>query len=295
MERPEIRTGVLRTGARHRTHGLPAPGYAARRMNFTGTKAVAAFGLALFFAGCSRPKPASRHVTVAAAADLSAAFTELGGTFEKKTAIRPIFTFGSTGLLAKQLDQGAPFDVFAAANVSFVEQVVKSGACDGATKSMYARGRLVVWTRSGATVEPPKTLAELGDVRFVHVAIANPEHAPYGRAAEDALAHADALDLVKPKLVFGENVQQAFELARTGNADAAIVALSLAIAKHDGVSLPVDPTLHAPIDQAMVVCRRGQDEAAGKAFSDFLGSKEGRTVMQAYGFVLPGEAVAATP
>jgi molybdate transport system substrate-binding protein len=160
---------------------------------------------------------------------------------------------------------------------------------------MYARGRLVVWTRSGAAVAPPKSLAELADARFVHVSIANPEHAPYGRAAEDALARAGAFGQVKPKLVFGENVQQAFELARTGNADAAIVALSLAIAKHDGVSLPVDPALHAPIDQAMVVCRHGQDAAAGRTFADFVGSREGRAVMQRYGFLLPGEAVAAAP
>src|SRR5262249_23213427 len=151
-------------------------------------------------------------------------------------------------LLAKQLDQGAPFDVFAAANVSFVDQVVKSGACDGGSKAMYARGRLVVWTRSGAGAAPPRSLADLADSRFAHVAIANPEHAPYGRAAEDALGRSGALDAVKPKLVFGENVQQALELAQTGNADAAIVALSLTIARNDGVSLPVDPTLHAPID-----------------------------------------------
>lgn len=257
-------------------------------------RARAAAGiLVALLTGCSRPKPASTHVTVAAAADLSAAFGELAGAFEKKTGIQPTFTFGSTGLLAKQIDQGAPFDVFAAANVSFVEQVVKSGACDAATKAMYARGRLVVWTRSGAAVAPPTSLADLADARFVHVAIANPEHAPYGRAAEDALAHVGALDQVKPKLVFGENVQQALELARTGNADAAIVALSLAIAKHDGVSSPVDTALHAPIDQAMVVCRHGQDAAAGKAFSDFVGSAEGRTVMKRYGFLLPGEAVAA--
>jgi molybdate transport system substrate-binding protein len=138
-------------------------------------------------------------VTIAAAADLTAAFGELGTAFAAKTGVKPTFTFGSTGLLAKQLDQGAPFDVFAAANVSFTEQVVKSGACDGATKAMYARGRVVVWWRNGASAAPPASLSELSDSRFVHVAIANPEHAPYGRAAEEALGHAGALEAVKPR------------------------------------------------------------------------------------------------
>src|SRR5262249_55405628 len=125
----------------------------------------------VWVAGCSKPKVSAEPFTVGAAADLTAAFTELGGAFEKKTGVHPTFTFGSTGLLAKQLEQGARFDVFAAANVSFVDQVVKSGACDGSSRSMYARGRLVVWTRSGASVAPPKSLADLADPRFVHVAI----------------------------------------------------------------------------------------------------------------------------
>ena len=246
-------------------------------------------------AGCARHSPPETRVTVAAAADLTAAFGELGTAFATKTGVRPTFSFGSTGLLAKQLDQGAPFDVFAAANVSFTEQVVKSGACDGTTRSMYARGRLVAWWRNGAGVEPPASLSDLSDKRFVHVSIANPEHAPYGRAAEEALARVGALESVKPKLVFGENVQQALQLAETGNADVAIVALSLAILNKRGAYLPVDQALHTPIAQAMVVCRRGQGPSLGKQFTEFVGSREGRAVMRRYGFLLPGEAMASTP
>jgi molybdate transport system substrate-binding protein len=209
--------------------------------------------------------------------------------------VKPTFTFGSTGLLAKQLEQGAPFDVFAAANVSYVDQVTKNGACDDATKSMYARGRLVMWWRNGASIAPPKTLAELSDARFVHVSIANPEHAPYGRAAEDALGHAGVLDAVKPKLVFGENVQQAIQVAETGNADVAIVALSLAIRNPKGAYMAIDPALHAPIDQAMVVCRHGQGPLLGKQFTEFVASPEGRNVMRTFGFLLPGETLASAP
>src|SRR5882724_10853193 len=118
------------------------------------TLALAFIALTLL-PGCAKKAPPETRVTVAAAADLTAAFGELGAAFAEKSGVTPTFTFGSTGLLAKQLDQGAPFDVFAAANVSYVDQVTKSGACDPATQSMYARGRLVMWWRSGATVAPP--------------------------------------------------------------------------------------------------------------------------------------------
>ncbi|HEX3594136.1 MAG TPA: molybdate ABC transporter substrate-binding protein [Polyangiaceae bacterium] len=254
---------------------------------------VTALGAVL--SGCSKAAPAETEVTIAAAADLTAAFDELGAAFAAKTGVHPTFTFGSTGLLAKQLEQGAPFDVFAAANVSYVDQAVQSGACDGATKSMYARGRLVLWWRNGATIAPPKALSDLADARFVHVSIANPEHAPYGRAAEEALGHAGVLDAVKPKLVFGENVQQAQKSAETGNADVAIVALSLAIHDEKGAYVSLDQSLHAPIDQAMVTCRHGHAAGLGKQFTDFIGSGAGRAVMRRYGFLLPGETLVAAP
>jgi molybdate transport system substrate-binding protein len=244
---------------------------------------------------CAKRSPGETGVTIAAASDLAAAFGEIGTAFAAKTGVKPTFTFGSTGLLAKQLDQGAPFDVFAAANVSFTEQVVQSGACDGATKAMYARGRLVVWWRNEAAAAPPASLSDLSDRRFVHIAIANPEHAPYGRAAEEALRQAGVLEAVKPKLVFGENVQQALQIAETGNADLAIVALSLAIQNKKGAYLAVDQALHAPLDQSMVVCRHGQGPSLGKQFTEFVASPAGRAVMQRYGFLLPGEAVATAP
>lgn len=243
--------------------------------------------------GCARKPPPETKVTIAAASDLTAAFGELGEAFAKKTGVTPTFSFGSTGLLAKQLDQGAPFDVFAAASASYVEQVTAAGACDAASRSMYARGRLVLWWRKGAAVAPPTSLADLADPRFVHVSIANPEHAPYGRAAEDALEHAGALLTVKPKLVFGENVQQALQLAATGNADVAVVALSLAIRSDEGAYLAVDPSQHAPIDQAMVLCRHGRGGALGKQFTEFVASPEGRRIMRSYGFLLPGETLAS--
>jgi molybdate transport system substrate-binding protein len=243
--------------------------------------------------GACRSKPAAGPpVRVAAAADLAFAFKDVGAAFEKETHTAVSFSFGSTGLLAKQIGEGAPFDVFAAANVSFVDQVVKSAGCDASTKSQYARGRIVIWTPKG--VAPAATLADLADPRFKKIAIANPEHAPYGQAAQDALTQAGLWDTIKPKLVYGENVQQTLQYAQTGNVDAAIVALSLAIVTEGGRYAEIDPTQHKPLDQALVVCPQGKNQNGGRDFTAFVSSEKGRAIMRRYGFLLPGEKLTAT-
>jgi molybdate transport system substrate-binding protein len=247
--------------------------------------------LTLALAACTKtepPKPTPEPIKVAAAADLATAFKEVGEAFEKKTGQKVVFTFGSTGLLAKQVEQGAPFDVFAAANISFVDDVVKAGQCFADTKSLYARGRIVVWTRD----VPDVKLEQLADAKYHKIAIANPEHAPYGRAAQQALAKVDLWDTVKPRMVYGENVQQALQFAQSGNAEVAIIALSLAVLS-GGTYTMVDPALHAPLDQAMVVCKgSGKADAGARKFTAFVASPEGREVMKKYGFLLPGESVA---
>ena len=239
-------------------------------------------------AACAQKAPDDREIKVAAAADLARAFEEIGKAFEAKSGKKVTFTFGSSGLLARQVAEGAPFDLFAAANASFADDAVKSGRCLAETKALYARGRIVIWTRKGAA--KVGAVAELADARFTKVAIANPEHAPYGRAAREALEKAGVWETVKPRLVFGENVQQTLQYAQTGNAEAAIVALSLATVT-DGESTLVPESEHAPLDQAMVVCGTGARAAIAKDFAAFVGSPEGRAIMNRYGFVLPGEAV----
>jgi molybdate transport system substrate-binding protein len=231
---------------------------------------------------------------IAAAADLALAFRDVGAAYEKKSSEKVIFSFGSTGLLEKQIVEGAPFDVFAAANISFAEDAIKAGACSADSKSLYARGRIVIWWRNDSTVAPPKSIADLADKRFVKVAIANPAHAPYGKAAEQAMEKAGVWAAVKPKLVFGENVQQTLQFAQSGNAEAAVVALSLAVI-NEGQWLLVEDALHAPIDQALVVCGTdaGRNRRA-RAFVAFVGSPEGRAIMKKYGFLLPGETHTAS-
>jgi molybdate transport system substrate-binding protein len=252
--------------------------------------------VALPIAGaCSPKKPSDHKVRVAAAADLARAFAELGAEFKTRTGTTVELQFGSSGLLAKQIEQGAPFSLFAAANREYVDQVVKAGRCDGATAHPYARGRIVVWTPAG--VVAPAKLEDLADPRFHKIAIANPEHAPYGRAAQQALEKIGVWAQIQDRIVLGENVQATMVYARDRNADAAIVALSLALVTEGGSYLPIDPLLHAPLDQAMVVCGGGEDAKVAQQFAEFVASKEGREVMTRYGFLLPDEQLrsAKTP
>jgi len=247
---------------------------------------------------CKKSEPTAQEpaqVRVAAAADLSLAFRDVAMAYEKKTGVKVVFTFGSTGNLAKQIDEGAKYDLFAAANVSFADQVIASGACDGATKAPYESGRIVLWTKDDAKIDPPKSVADLADKRFVKIAIANPEHAPYGMAAQQAMTAAGVWETVKPKLVYGENVQQTLQFAQTGNVEVAIVALSLAIVVEGGKYTLVEEAQHKPIDQALVVCSRGGNAAGGKDFASFVSSADGRAIMRKFGFVLPGESVVKAP
>jgi molybdate transport system substrate-binding protein len=227
---------------------------------------------------------------IAAASDLSVAFPEVGQAFEKQTGRHVELSFGSSGLLAKQIREGAPFDVYAAANVQYVDDVVKPGTCLADTKRIYARGHLVVWAKDKEHL--PAKLEELSDPKYAKVALANPEHAPYGKAAKQALEKSGVWSAAQPRTVLGENVQQTLMFARSGNADVALVGLSIAITT-PGTYVEVDPSLYDPLDQALVVCRgpNGGKTNEARAFVDFVGSDAGRAIMRRYGFLLPGESL----
>jgi molybdate transport system substrate-binding protein len=236
-----------------------------------------------------RSSSSGTEIKVAAASDLARAFDEVGKAFQAETGIRATFTFKSTGLLATQIEEGAPFDLFAAANVSFVDKVIAAGVCDGSTRALYARGRIVAYTRGEAL----PSLEALTDPKYKKIGIANPEHAPYGLAARQAFEKLGLWDELQPKLVLGENIQVPMQWAKTGDVDVAIVALSLAVVADGGSSLPIDPALHAPLDQALVVCGKGPAAEAAQKFAAFVASDQGREIMNRYGFLLPGEAPAA--
>lgn len=249
----------------------------------------------LALAACAKrePSPAPPVVRVAAASDLTVAFEELGRRFQQTSGLTVAFSFGSSGLLAKQIRERAPFDVFASANTSFVEAAVQAGACDGRTVAPYARGRIVLWTRRDAGT-PPEALGALTEARFRHIAIANPEHAPYGKAARQALEKLGLWSQLEPRIVYGENIKQTLQYAQSGSVEAAVVALSLAIGTPDGAYVPIDGALHAPIDQALVVCKHGMNEEGGRAFASFVNGSEGRAVMRRNGLLLPGEELSAS-
>ena len=221
---------------------------------------------------------------IAAASDLSRAFEEVGKAFEQKTGITPDFQFGSSGLLSKQIASGAPYFLFAAANKSYADDVVASGRCDAASMKMYARGRIVVWTPNG--IVPPTQLSDLADARFERIAIANPEHAPYGRAAKQALEKAGVWDKIESKVVLGESVQASMQYAQTQSVQAAVVALSLAAVTNGGTTLKIDPQSYDPLEQELVVCGNGEEADAARQFVDFVMSPDGREVMTRYGFQL---------
>lgn len=234
---------------------------------------------------CSSKSGGGRRVRIAAAANLEKAFSEIAKEFEDKTKIHPEITFGSSGLLEKQIEQGAPFFLFAAANKDFAEQAVKTGRCDGASAKLYARGKIVVWTASGSPA--PVVLQDLAKPEFKKIAIANPEHAPYGKAAKQALQKAGVWDQIESRIVFGDNIEATMIYAKEHNVDAAVVALSLAVITDGGTTLKIDPSLYEPLDQELVVCGAGEEADAAHQFAEFVLSREGHEVMTRYGFETP--------
>jgi molybdate transport system substrate-binding protein len=248
--------------------------------------AVAAAGCGSDGAAGAREGSSPPSITVAAASDLRFAFEELGARFEDETGTAVTFSFGSSGQLREQILNGAPFDVFASANVAFVDAVLAAGRGRPETKADYAFGRLALWTPPG--VDLPAGIHELTAPTYRRIAVANPVHAPYGVAAVQALESAGILGAVEGRLVYGENISDTLRIARSGNADVGIVALSLVIADdRDHVLLPED--LHEPLRQALVVTAEGASTEAAIAFVDFVNGAEGREVMVRYGFALPGE------
>jgi molybdate transport system substrate-binding protein len=243
---------------------------------------------AFCFFACSKRGPAKpTELTVAAASDLAPAFEELGRLFEQETGIKVTFSFSSTGTLAKQIQNGLPVDVFAAANVAFVDDLERQGLILSDTKATYAIGRITLWRRADSPLQIER-LEDLARPEIRHIAIANPEHAPYGMAAREALQRLKLWETVQAKLVLGENVRQALQYAETGNADVSITALSLSVQSKGHWRLIPDD-LHRPLKQALAVIKNTSHENEARQFAAFINSAQGRPIMRKYGFILPGE------
>ena len=255
-------------------------------------------GFVLLFAACQNPSGANRTqgpITVSAAADLTYAFQEIGKQFAAETGTKVVFNFGSTGQLAQQIEQGAPVDLFAAADISFIRELEQQGLIVPGTVQVVGRGRIVLWTRADSPLQISR-MEDLMRPEIARIAIANPDHAPYGAAAREAMQKAGVWDAVQARLVLGENVRQTLQYAETGNVDVAIVALSLCVPAAATGGEPgrwtlIPQELHRPIDQALAVVRGAGHEAAARAFAAFVNGPQGRPIMQKYGFArnVPGE------
>jgi molybdate transport system substrate-binding protein len=227
----------------------------------------------------------SDELTVAAASDLTPAFEEIGRAFESTSKTKIVFVFGSTGMLTRQLENGAPVDLFAAANVSYIDQLDQKGLIIPGTKAIYGRGRITLWTPGDSTLRF-ESIKDLARPEVMRIGIANPDHAPYGLAARQALESAGIWEAVRPKLVFGDNIRQTLQYAQTGNVEVSIVALSLSVQSRGRWSL-IPEELHQPIDQGLGIMKSTKKEQTARAFAAFLNGAEGRAIMQKYGFTFP--------
>jgi len=231
----------------------------------------------------------SREVRIAAAADLKFALDELSSAFRARhpgVAVTP--TFGSSGNFFAQLSNEAPFDLFLSADFYYPQRLLEQGKGAPGTLFRYAVGRIVAWVPAGSKLDVEKRgLAALADESVRKIAIANPQHAPYGRAAEAALRAAGVYDKVKGRLVLGENVAQAAQFVQSGAADAGVVALSLAVSpamRDKGRYWEVPLDAYPRIEQGGVVLKWAKDPGAANDFRLFMASDEGRAILKTYGF-----------
>ena len=241
----------------------------------------------LFSINCSRSAPtneqtASPEITVAAAANLTDAFTELKKEFTSRTGTRVRISFGATADLARQIENGAPFDVFAAADVEHIDKLNGEGLLAPGTNHLFARGRLVLWITPNSSF----TLNRIEDIarpEVERIAIAKPDVAPYGRAAVEALRALNLWTQIEPKIIYGQSVAQAKQYAATGNAEVAFIPLSLVKAS-EGRTIEVDGQLYHPLDHAIAVIKDSHQQEAAQRFLAFVLSPEGQALLERYGY-----------
>lgn len=262
---------------------------------------VLAVALSFFvLAACRSESPtprtgvAAREVSIAAAADLKFVLDEISREFGKQNKdIRAHVTFGSSGNFYSQLQNQAPFDLFLSADMEYPRKLAQQGLSLSGTEFSYAVGRLAVWVPASSPIDVQKLeINSLRNPSVRHIAIANPQHAPYGRAAEAAMRSLGVYDAVKDKLVFGENVVQTLQFVQTGSAEIGIVALSLAISpevRDQGRYWEVPLDSYPRMEQGGVILKWAKDAEAARTFRAFLTSAEGRSIFKRYGFTLPAE------
>ena len=240
---------------------------------------------------CVPANAQEKQIRIAAAADLQFAMPELIQRFEEQTGAKVVVSYGSSGNFFSQIQNGAPFDLFFSADLEYPRKLAAAGFCDPGTLFTYATGRLVIWAPADLRIG----IRSLGwkallDPRVRKIAIANPAHAPYGKAALAALRSTGIYEQVKSRLIFGENISQAAQFAQSGNAQAGILALSLALSPpmRNGEQWVIPQRLYPPLEQGGVLLKASKDKNVAKAFLNFVKSPAGRTILEKWGFQQAG-------
>ena len=243
-------------------------------------------------AGCSKLPPSEDtnnkppEIIVAAAANLTDAFKELGQEFTNRSGIKVVLSFGGTADLARQVENGAPFDVFAAADVKHVTALDQKGILTPGTNAIYARGSLVVWLPPGSTIKLER-LEDLTDKKVERIAIAKPDIAPYGEAAVQTLQAVKLWEQLEPRVVYGMNVSQVRQFVSSGNAEVGFLPRSM-VKPGDGEYIEVSEHLHQPIDQALGVVRASTKQDAARQFAAFVLGPEGQAILRKFGYKSSG-------
>ena len=257
--------------------------------------AVTAKTLALVLLGVAAVSSTSvaQEITIAAAADLSSALTQLATNYQKQTGTKIRLSFGSSGNLTQQIRNGAPFDLFLSADEDYPKQLVEAQLAEQDSVYRYAVGRLVLWVLNSSPLDiEHRGVNALIDPAVKKIAIANPQHAPYGRAAVAVLRHFHLYEKVADRLVLGENVSQAAQFVESGNAQVGLIALSHALApamKDMGRYWEVPSNAYPELDQAAVVISRSQHKKEATAFLRYLKTPEAQAILRRYGFTVPEE------
>jgi molybdate transport system substrate-binding protein len=229
----------------------------------------------------------AEELNVAAAADLNFAFQEIAKKYQQDTGNTLKLSFGSSGNFFAQIQNGAPFDLYFSADIDFPRKLEAAGQGEPGTLWKYAVGKIVLWVPNGSKLDLARGLEVLRDPTVKKIAIANPRHAPYGRAAEAAMKKAGVYDAVSSKLVLGENISQAAQFIDSGNADIGIIALSLALApsmQTRGRYVAVSEDLYPPIEQGAIVIKSSARKDLARQFLEYLKRPEAQAILKKYGF-----------
>jgi molybdate transport system substrate-binding protein len=232
----------------------------------------------------------AEEITIAAASDLSFAFREIAAEYEHTTGNHVRLTLGSSGNFYAQIQNGAPFDLYFSADIAYPRKLEEAGLTVPGSLYQYAVGRIVLWTGHESRIDVTKGFEALREPTVKKIAIANPKHAPYGRAAVAAMEYYKVYDQVKDRLILGENISQAAQFIESGACDIGIIALSLAIApamKSKGTYWEVPAEAHPSLDQGAVILKSSKQQEPAKQFLAVFKGAQGQEIMKRYGFTLP--------